>query len=121
MILRLPYPPTVNTYWRHITRGALAGRVLISARGRAFRSEVNKAALAWDNRPFRLIGPLSVEITVFPPDRRKRDLDNLPKAILDALQHAGVYADDSQIHRLLIELGAVQPPGCVVVAIEAYG
>jgi crossover junction endodeoxyribonuclease RusA len=38
----------------------------------------------------------------FPPDRRRRDLDNLPKAVLDSLAHAGVYEDDSQIDLLII-------------------
>jgi crossover junction endodeoxyribonuclease RusA len=37
----------------------------------------------------------------FPPDRRQRDLDNLQKPALDAMEHAGVYQDDSQIDLLL--------------------
>jgi crossover junction endodeoxyribonuclease RusA len=37
----------------------------------------------------------------FPPDRRRRDLDNIQKPVLDALQHAGVYEDDSQIDLLV--------------------
>jgi len=37
----------------------------------------------------------------FPPDRRCRDLDNLQKPVLDALEHAGVYEDDSQIDLLV--------------------
>jgi len=45
---------------------------------------------------------LSVFIEAFPPDKRKRDLDNVLKSLLDALQHAGVYADDCQIDRLSI-------------------
>ncbi len=39
-------------------------------------------------------------ILVYPPDRRARDLDNLGKALLDALTKAGVYGDDSQIDHL---------------------
>ena len=45
---------------------------------------------------------LSVLINAYPPDRRKRDLDNILKSLLDALQHARVYPDDSQIDRLTI-------------------
>jgi crossover junction endodeoxyribonuclease RusA len=37
----------------------------------------------------------------FPPDHRRRDLDNIQKPVLDALEHAGVYEDDSQIDLLI--------------------
>ena len=36
----LPYPPSVNTYWRHPSRGPLAGRHLISQEGRAYREAI---------------------------------------------------------------------------------
>lgn len=45
---------------------------------------------------------LSLTIDAYPPDRRKRDLDNILKSLLDALQHAGIYSDDSQIDILKI-------------------
>jgi Holliday junction resolvase RusA-like endonuclease len=56
-------------------------------------------------------------VDAYPPDRRRRDLDNILKAILDALQHAGCYADDSQIHALRAIKQEPQPPGRVVVTI----
>ena len=31
MKLILPFPPSVNTYWRHPNKGAFAGKSLISA------------------------------------------------------------------------------------------
>ena len=42
-------------------------------------------------------GPLRCCLYFVPPDRRRRDLDNLYKCLFDALGHAGVYEDDSQI------------------------
>jgi len=39
----------------------------------------------------------AIVVDAFPPDGRKRDLDNLCKATLDALTHAKVWADDSQL------------------------
>ncbi len=65
-----------------------------------------------------MVGRVSVSITVHPPDRRRRDLDNLLKGPLDALEHAGVYLDDGQIDRLEIERGDVMRGGRVVVRIE---
>lgn len=45
---------------------------------------------------------LRVEMAVTPPDRRRRDLDNLLKAVLDGLGYADMYGDDSQIDELLV-------------------
>jgi crossover junction endodeoxyribonuclease RusA len=65
-------------------------------------------------------GPLEVSIDVFPPDRRRRDVDNVQKALLDALAHGGAYHDDSQINRLSIERQSVVRGGKVHVLIEEY-
>jgi len=44
--------------------------------------------------------PVSVELQVGPPDRRKRDLDNVQKATFDLLEHLGVIENDNLIHRI---------------------
>ncbi len=107
----LPWPPSVNHYWR-----TWKNRHLISKEGRAYRTTV--AGLL---SPCPLAGRLSVAVQAFPPDRRVRDLDNLLKSLLDALQHAGVYGDDSQIDRILIERGEVDKPGWVRVNVDNFG
>ena len=94
----LPFPPSVNQAWRAIPRGGKAVNIL-SQRGRAFRAEV-KRQLGF--RPAPLRGPLAVFVDLFPPDRRRRDVDNYAKALLDALTHAGIYEDDSQIEHLTL-------------------
>jgi len=96
IILDLPWPPSVNSYWRHPTRGPLAGRHLISERGRAYRRAV-MAEVARRTLLQKPAGRLSVHVDAFPPDNRRRDLDNIGKALLDALVHAGVIADDGDI------------------------
>lgn len=98
MHLTLPYPPTVNTYYRHV-----GSKTLISKAGRDYRQAVIGAVL--EQRPgagFPADVRLSVHVAAWMPDKRRRDLDNLPKAILDSLQHAGVFEDDSQVDVLLM-------------------
>src|SRR3990172_8733530 len=107
--MTLPWPPTINHYWMR-TRN---GRPYISARGTVYRGAVIlicRAAMR-EQEVDCMSGRLRVEITAHPPDMRKRDLDNLLKSILDALQHAGVYDDDSQIDDLRIFRGAAEPSG----------
>jgi crossover junction endodeoxyribonuclease RusA len=94
--ITLPWPPTVNTYWRQYQ-----GRILISAKGREYRKAVADQVLI--QRAAKHIDyAMRVEIEAFRPDRRRRDLDNLLKAALDSLTYAGVIEDDSQIHDLRI-------------------
>ena len=81
----LPYPPSVNHYWRRV-----GARTLISRAGRAFRERVCSLLAARRIEP--LDGPLAMRIDVFPPDHRRRDIDNLQKALLDALQQPAVVA-----------------------------
>jgi crossover junction endodeoxyribonuclease RusA len=109
--LELPYPPSVNHYWRRV-----GARTLISRGGRAFREAVCALLAARGVRP--LTGPLAMEIVVHPPDRRRRDIDNVQKALLDALQHGSAYGDDSQIIRLAIEKGEPVEDGKTVVRIQ---
>lgn len=115
--LTLPYPPSVNAMWRTPRSGPLAGRTMLSREGRDYR-EAAAAAIAQQQRSMAargvgmrgcpgiggigIDGRLIVEIEARMPDRRKRDLDNLPKAVLDALTHAGVWHDDGQIDDLRV-------------------
>jgi crossover junction endodeoxyribonuclease RusA len=108
--LELPWPPSVNHYYRRV-----GSATLISKEGRRYRTRVAGEVLL--ARSPRVEGRLAVRIVASPPDQRRRDLDNLQKALLDALQHAGVYRDDSQIDRISVERGSVMPGGHVNVEI----
>ena len=118
MVIIIPYPPSVNTYWR-----AVKGRVIISKRGREYRDAVYTAINSAfepddveDPRP--LLGRLQVKITATMPDRRRRDIDNINKAALDALGYAGVFGDDEQIDDLHVLRGEVMKPGWLEVEIK---
>lgn len=62
-----------------------------------------------------LTGRLQVWVEAWMPDRRKRDLDNIKKALLDSMTHAGVYEDDSQIDDLRSVRRDVVKGGYVIV------
>ena len=59
-----------------------------------------------------------MEVYLYPPDKRKRDVDNVLKPLLDALEHAGVYENDSQIDKLCITRMEVKPQGLCDVTIS---
>lgn len=93
----LPYPPSINHYYMRTQRG-----IFVNARGKAYRQLVWATLYQcigkegkWDGEPMN--GDLMVEILVYPPDNRKRDIDNIKKALFDALQHGGLFNDDYQI------------------------
>lgn len=115
--LVLPWPPTVNTYFRSVLINGSV-RVLISKDGRKYRETVRAAV--WER--FGALKPtrarLAVVVAAFPPDRRERDLDNLFKGLLDAVTHAGVWVDDSQIDLLAIHRCEVAKPGRVEMRIK---
>lgn len=102
------WPPTTNLIWR---AGGRNGHAMhLSAAATRFRTAVANAILI--ERSFRKIPPgqldgdLSVEIRFMPPDARRRDIDNPIKSVLDAMTHAGLWWDDSQIKRLLVVMCA---------------
>ena len=113
MVMVLPYPPSINHYWRRV-----GPRTLISREGRAFRRNVC-ALLGGSGRPPRT-GRIALAMDAFPPDRRRRDLDNIQKAVLDALEHADVYADDSQIDLLLTRRRGPVRGGRLEVRIDEF-
>jgi len=117
--LNLPWPPSVNTYWRSPNTGKFAGRTLISERGRSYRRAVAEAVVA-AGQPKAAPVRLSVTVDAFPPDARRRDLDNIGKALLDALAYAGVIRDDGDIDHYSVTRKGKAPNGLVRVFVSPY-
>lgn len=113
----LPWPPSTNQIWRNVAVGGKP-RTLLSEKGRRFRAAAAQQCLISRLAGMRLDGRLQVVLLACPPDRRARDLDNMLKATLDALTHAGVWLDDSQIDLLTIQRGKVVKGGKVSVSVE---
>lgn len=116
--LTLPYPPTINHYYGN----RKGGGKYIKPKGRAFREKVRYAVLM--NRMGMVLLPLempiSMSVGVYPPDNRKRDLDNVIKALQDSLQLADVYKDDCQISYLQVKRQEVLRGGRVEVKIWEF-
>lgn len=112
--IALPYPPSVNHYWRH-TR---SGRHYISAEGKAFRAEVLKICRLFD--PF--VGAVKIKIEVFYPDNRERDPDNIQKALFDSLVSSGLIEDDNRKiikDYRVISMDEIRKGGMLVVKIKS--
>lgn len=111
--LSLGVPPSTNNYYRSV-----AGKgVLISKRGREYRTEVASACSEYVGK-FVDSDRLSILVVLRPPDHRKRDLDNFcGKALLDSLMKAGIFVDDSQIDCLTMVRGQLnrENPGVDVI------
>ncbi|WP_232337895.1 RusA family crossover junction endodeoxyribonuclease [Deinococcus arboris] len=125
LLLTLPYPPSVNAIWRAVVVRIWKGgnhhhraRIRLSSRGRAYRLAVLQAC-ANQGHPTAPAGRLAVTIEIHAPDRRIRDISNVPKAVEDALTHARVWADDSLIDELHLYRRTQRPGGALIVHIEA--
>jgi len=96
------WPPSTNAIWRH------GRKVYLTTEAKRFRQQVEHEtqwARAMKEMPnVAFSGKLQVSLEFYPPNRRRRDLDNLLKSVLDAMTHAGVWLDDSQIKNLCVEM-----------------
>lgn len=139
VVFKLPFPPSVNGYWRSIPsrkkvpmagiktateyfaaqKNAICTRQIVSERGRIFRSSAMLAIRCV--RYTRFEGHVSVDIYYHPPDDgRRRDIDNYAKGVLDAMTLAGVWVDDSQIKALHQYWCKPENPGRCSVVVSPY-
>jgi crossover junction endodeoxyribonuclease RusA len=112
MFFTLPYPPTINTYYR-----VFNNRIILSALGRQYKKLVKDEVLIQELQPFK-DAKLKITMRLHPRDKRKVDIDNRIKAVLDALQDAGLFTDDFQVDELIIRRGVPIKDGKLYVLIE---
>lgn len=111
--IQLPYPPTINHYYV-----IYRGKPRISPEGRAYHQAVWLAVKGYGIKTV-FKKHVKVAVDVWMPDRRKRDVDNILKPLLDACTKADVWRDDSQVKVLTIRHCGYDPPaGRVVVRVE---
>lgn len=107
------FPPSLNNLY-----ATVRGRRVLSSRGRAYKVTAARQALEQGVRE-PLEGPLAIRLAFYPPDRRRRDGDNLCKALFDSMK-GRAWIDDSQLARC--EWTKHEPKGTarVEVAIGRY-
>ena len=108
----LPFPPSLNTYWRNFR-----GRTVMSKAGRQFREEVIQFVID-NNIPKFGERKLKLTLVLRPRDKRKIDIDNRIKAVLDALEHAGVFDNDFHVDHIEMIRGEPIKGGKLHVCIE---
>jgi crossover junction endodeoxyribonuclease RusA len=121
IIARLPYPPSVNHYWKLSIMKSRTGKrhvpvVRVGEDGIRYAASVRTALDGVQT----LAGPLAVRIVANPPDRRTRDVDNVLKCLLDSLTKAGIWQDDSQIELLVVQRGELQPGGSIEMTVSEF-
>ena len=88
----LPWPVSVNSLYR-----AKGKKVYISAKGKAFKSACG--IIFAGTKMVYETERVWLDIQVYPPDNRRRDISNLIKIVEDSLPW---FKDDSQVDKLSI-------------------
>lgn len=108
----LPYPVSVNSLWR-----PYRGRFVLSERARAYKAKAVALVRAQArSRGVRMFTrPVRLTLQIFPPDNRKRDIDNLVKIVQDTLTTAKLWQDDSLVSELhVFRMGETKQGVCLV-------
>ena len=126
--LILPYPPSVNHYK---TLGALR----VTKQGGYYQPRINSDETkrfyfeVWHmiqqkkaKEGLKIIDDATIELEavlwVHPPDKRRSDIDNRIKLVLDSLQRADVFINDYQISRLVVERKDIIKGGQIICRIS---
>ena len=84
---------SVNKYYR-----SWKGRVLISKDGKEFKKELDLHLTNYE----KILGKIKLNIVLHFKDKRKRDVDNYAKVLIDCLKNK-LFEDDDQIYQLYME------------------
>lgn len=109
--LILPYPPSANR-----TIKLSHGKIYRADKCTRFYEEVWLAKQQKQIPSFPLEKRLFMEIYLYPPDKRRRDIDNLCRAVFNGFQYAEIVQDDFQFETLHVERREVKEGGaCEVI------
>jgi len=111
---RLPWPPSLNTYYV-----CIRGRKVMSKKGRLYKEEVQRLVTE-GNLSFGIDTEVEVDIKLAPPRNGKWDGDNFIKALFDAMTKAGVWEDDALVRKFSVEKLAPYAMGEVYISIMPF-
>jgi crossover junction endodeoxyribonuclease RusA len=98
-VILLPWPPTVNHYYT-----VARGRKILSEEGRAYKLYCGQCMMIQGVRKLKEEDrPFGLSIIARPPDKRRRDLDNILKPLIDSLVDYGAIPDDWMIDDIRIQ------------------
>lgn len=120
---KIPYPPTINKYWHsRDIKDPYTGEIkkIVGKRPEVKKYMQDVAYLLMHQKIHALIGSkFKLEIFIYPPDKKVRDIDNLLKAILDAFQNAKIIENDFYIDTLYVERREVRKWGEIEFILSA--
>lgn len=85
--LSIPLPPSANHIWKNYHKS------------KAYKAWIVEAG--WlSKRRDKIVGPWRITVLAKRPDKRRRDLDNLLKPIIDLVVSLGLVEDDSKLEMI---------------------
>lgn len=114
----LPWPPSINNYY-----GRNKKKVYLKPQVRKYFEDCRWLIYKqlWDFGEISkkvITGKAKVLRDLYPPDKRKRDEDNIVKALNDTLMKSGLIKDDSQIVMATNIKHEPKKPGYVKITLE---
>ena len=89
IVFSLPFAPSVNRLWR-------VGRNKKMYKSKVYEDWINVTRqLIYTGKHKPILGEYRLTIEAVKPDKRRRDIDNIIKAVSDVLQATGLIEDDS--------------------------
>lgn len=95
-LINIPFPVSVNAMYRAYARGNRVAKIKTKTYRDWRKGAVAAISEQWGQRAI-IDRPVKLDVAIRPPDRRRRDIDNLNKSILDALEGI-VLKNDNLVH-----------------------
>ncbi len=108
MEINIPFPYATGNHYKSFN--FKTKRVYVTKQAQAYRMAVKCEVL---KKSERFDGYVDVDMVIFPPDKRKRDIDNICKVVWDALTLAGLWKDDRMIRNLHVSVKEPAKPGFI--------
>jgi len=109
--IELPWPPSVNHY-----KVIRKGKMILAQKVRDYFTECRFCVNSMYGK--NLDSLLEITIELYPPDLRRRDIDNCIKPILDGMTYSKVWLDDSQIKAMHVYMKEKIKGGKVILKIS---